>query len=145
LSDRYALCRIPTGDYHSCEPLAFIITAVDLDSFTILSVTYACSGPGAMAFIEANSITALIYATFGFILVLATVTFYSLRKKKGLPIVCFSVAVLVVHPAWTISAMIGDCGMSKVSMAKYATGALGAGFLLQSFLWFVGRRNQRDS
>jgi hypothetical protein len=44
-------------------------------------------------------------AAFGFILLLATVTFYFLRKKKGLLIVVFSVAVLALHPAWTIGAM----------------------------------------
>jgi hypothetical protein len=33
LSDRYALCRIPTGDYHPCEPPAFIYGL--LMSFTV--------------------------------------------------------------------------------------------------------------
>jgi hypothetical protein len=80
---------------------------------------------------------------FGFILLLATVTFYFFRKKKGLLIVGFSVAVLAVHPAWTIGAMLGDCGMRMVSAAKYTTGALGVGFLLQLLLWFVGYLNQR--
>ena len=116
-----------------------------MDSFTLPGVTFACSGPGAAAFIEANTITAFTYAAFGFILLLATVTFYFLRKKKGLLIVGFSVAVLAVHPAWTIGAMHGDCGMYMVSSAKYSTGALGAGFLLQLLLWFVGRLNQRDA
>ena len=111
--------------------------------FSLPGVTFACSGPGAAAFIEANTITAFTYAAFGLILLLATVTFYFLRKKKGLLIVGISLAVLVVHPAWTIGAMIGDCGMSMVSMARYATGALGAGFLLQLLLWFVGYMNQR--
>jgi hypothetical protein len=83
-----------------------------MDRFTLPGVTFACSGPGAAAFIEANTITAFTYAAFGFILLLATVSFYFLRKKKGLLIVGFSVAVLAVHPAWTIGAMIGDCGMS---------------------------------
>lgn len=116
-----------------------------MNSFTLLGGAFACSGPGAMAFIEANTGAAFTYAAFGFILLLATVTFYFLRKKKGLPIVIFSVAVLAVHPAWTISAMIGDCGMSMVSMAKYATGVLGVGFLLQLLLWFVGPLNQRGA
>jgi hypothetical protein len=45
----------------------------------------------------------------------------------------------------SIGAIIGDCGMSMVSTAKYETGALGAGFLLQLLLWFVGRLNQRSA
>jgi hypothetical protein len=98
-----------------------------MDRFTLPGGAPACSGPGAAAFIEANTVTAFTYAAFGFILLLLTVTFYFLRKRKGLLIVGFSVAVLAAHPAWTIGAMIGDCGMSMVSMAKYATGALGAG------------------
>jgi len=116
-----------------------------MDRFTLPSVTFACSGPGAAAFIEANKVAASTYAAFGFILLLATVAFYFLRKKKGLPIVIFSMAVLAVNPAWFSSSIGGDCGMSMVSMAKYSTGALGAGFLLQLLLWFVGRLNQRDA
>jgi hypothetical protein len=116
-----------------------------MDSFTLPGITFACSGPGATAFIEANTATGFTHAAIGFILLLATVAFYFLRKKKGVLIVVFSAAVLPVHPAWTIGAMIGDCGMSMVSMAKYATGALGAGFLLQLLLWFAGRLNQRGA
>jgi hypothetical protein len=116
-----------------------------MNRFTLPSVTFACSGPGATAFIEANTVAAFTYAAFGFIILLATVTFFSLRKKKGLPIVGFCAAVLAVHPAWTIGAMGGDCGMSMVSAAKYATGALGAGFLLQLLLWFVERLKQRGA
>ena len=116
-----------------------------MNSFTLSSVTFACSGPGAAAFIEANTVTAFTHAAFGFILLLATVAFYFLRKKKGLLIVVFNVAVLAVHPAWTVGAMHGDCGIYMVSVVKYVTGALGAGFLLQLLLWFVGRINQRDA
>lgn len=39
------------------------------------------------------------YAAFGFILILTTAAFHFMRKKKGRPIACFSVAVLAVHPA----------------------------------------------
>jgi hypothetical protein len=106
-----------------------------MNSFTLSSATFACSGPGAEAFIEANKVAAFTYAAFGFILLLATIAFYFLRKKKGLPIVVFSVAVLAVNPAWISGSIGGDCGMTMVSMAKYATGALGAGFLLQLVLW----------
>ena len=116
-----------------------------MNSFTLPSVTFACSGPGAAALIKANTVTGFTHAAFGFILLLATVAYYFLRKKKGLLIVVFSVAVLVVHPAWTIGAMLGDCGMYMVSAAKYSTGALGAGFLLQLLLWFVWRLNQRGA
>ena len=116
-----------------------------MNSFILSSITFACSGPGAAAFMEANAVTGYTHAALGFILLLATVTFYFLRKKKGLLIVGFSVAVLAVHPAWTIGAMHGDCGMYMVSSAKYSTGALGAGFLLQLLLWFVGRLNQRGA
>jgi hypothetical protein len=116
-----------------------------MNSFTLLGVIFACSGPGAAAFIEANKVAASTYAAFGFILLLATVAFYFLRKKKGLPIVIFSMAVLAVNPAWFSSSLGGDCEMSMVSTAKYSTGVLGAGFLLQLLLWLAGRLNQRGA
>jgi hypothetical protein len=149
--------NLPTPPIGAAKPLSFAlassivhaqrcpINGAFMNSFTLSSVTLACSGPGAAAFIKANTVTGFTHAAFGFILLLATVAFYFLRKKKGVLIVVFSAAVLALHPAWTISAMIGDCGMSMVSMAKYATGALGAGFLLQLLLWFAERLNQRGA
>jgi len=92
---------------------------------------FACSGPGATAFIETNTVIAFTHVAFGFILLLVIVTFYFLREKKGLLIVGFSVGVLAVHPARTIGALLGDCGMRMGSGAKYTTGALGVGFLHQ--------------
>jgi hypothetical protein len=112
-------------------------TEVPLDRFTLPSLTFACSGPGATALIEANTATGFTHAAFGFILLLATVALYFLPKKRGLLIIVFSAAVLAVHPAWTIGARLGDCGIYMVSVVKYSTGALGAGFLLQLLLWFV--------
>jgi hypothetical protein len=120
-------------------------TVVLMDRFTLSSVIFACSGPHAIEFIGDNILTAYISAAFGFILVLGTVVFYFLRKNKGLPTIWFSVAVLVMHPAWTIGAVHGDCGILKASASKYATGVIGAGFLLQLLLWFVERRNQRGA
>jgi hypothetical protein len=116
-----------------------------MNSFILSSITFACSGPGAAAFMEANAVTGYTHAALGFILLLATVALYFLRKKKGLLIIVFSVVVLAVHPAWTIGVVHGDCGTYMVSVVKYSTGALGAGFLLQLLLWFVGRFNQRGA
>jgi hypothetical protein len=46
-----------------------------MNSFTLSSATFACSGPGAAAFIETNMVTGFTHAAFGFILLLASCSY----------------------------------------------------------------------
>jgi hypothetical protein len=100
---------------------------------------FACSGPRSMEFIEENARTAYVYAAFGCVLFAATQALYFLRRRKGLAAVIVGGITLAVHPAWTVSEMIGDCGISKASDAKVATGVLVLGCSYQVFMWVRGR------
>jgi hypothetical protein len=102
----------------------------------------ACSGPGAREFIEENTRTAYVYAALGSVLFAATQALYFLRKRRGLAAVLFGGLMLAAHPAWTVSAMTGDCGISKASDAKVATGVLALMCSYQVFMWLLGLLQQ---
>jgi len=45
------------------------------------------------------------------------------------PFVCF--VALVLHPAWTVSALRGDCGLVKVILAQVVSVLLGLSIVVQ--------------
>jgi hypothetical protein len=82
--------------------------------------TIACSGPGAMRVIQENILYAREQALLvGALAVLSGGFWLLCRRIKALPILVTS--LLLVHPAWTVSAVKGDCGFSKASIATSYT------------------------
>lgn len=75
----------------------------------------ACSGPGAGQAIARNiTIGYYFAATTGFI----TIWLFRLRSRTGRDWPAYlSALLLALHPAWTISAIRGDCGFAKVALS----------------------------
>jgi hypothetical protein len=80
--------------------------------------------------------------TLGFVsafFVAGTVAFYFLRRRKGLWVVILSLVLFALHPAWTVSAWIGDCGYSKVNYSKWFAGFLVLLTFYQVTRWMLAR------
>lgn len=77
-----------------------------------LPLILACSGPEAMATIRSNQVLGDVCAAIGAVVLLALAwDFYRTRTMRlTLPA---AVLLLAVHPAWTVSAIEGDCGTWK--------------------------------
>ncbi|MBA4030517.1 MAG: hypothetical protein C0478_06450 [Planctomyces sp.] len=69
----------------------------------------ACSGPGAMETIYQNIAIGRMCAAIAAILVLAMLYDYCRRPGGSIPLI-LAALLLAIHPAWTISAIHGDCG-----------------------------------
>ncbi len=77
-----------------------------------LHLLLACSGPGAgraIAWSIAIGFICFVYAAFVEVQLLFL---YLCRSGKRWP-VYWGFGLLVLHPAWTVSARHGDCGMMK--------------------------------
>jgi hypothetical protein len=72
----------------------------------------ACSGPGAGNVIADNIHTGYIHAGYAGMMLLASIILCFLGPRS-LRIPAALLFLLVLHPAWTISAMGGDCGFMK--------------------------------
>jgi hypothetical protein len=94
----------------------------------------ACSGPGAgraiARSIEAGYERALMFA--GICLLSIGITLLSRRAWLIPAGLCF---MLLIHPAWTVSATSGDCGMSK-DAASWALIEIGWWALFAQVLWW---------
>src|SRR4051812_46613159 len=76
----------------------------------------ACSGPGAGAAIAENIQAGFVHAVIAFGLLLISLgTLWFAHRRFVVPLVL--AVLLALHPAWTISAAIGDCGDLKHSLA----------------------------
>jgi hypothetical protein len=76
-------------------------------------VLLACSGPGAPAHIGRNIVFSLSQAMIVGLLFWASLVLWRRagRPSRRFPALCL--VLLVLHPAWTISAVRGDCGDFK--------------------------------
>jgi hypothetical protein len=89
---------------------------------------FACSGPGAGAAIAEN----IAYAQAHALVVLTALEVSALiwlcvRRSRGWPLA--SALLLLLHPAWTVSALDGDCGALKAQASVLFT-VLAAGCLV---------------
>jgi hypothetical protein len=104
--------------------------------FDYLPLTIACSGPGAARVIANNTLIGYIAAGFGTVIVLVIGYDWIRRNTSAVPL-GISCAALLLHPAWTVSAIQGDCGYLKYYASLFFTGifvALAiAQFLLTSY------------
>ena len=101
----------------------------------------ACSGPGAMRLIQDNILYAQQHAmVVGCLAVLSVTLWVFLRRFKALPICVL--LLLLVHPAWTISAIRGDCGYFKAGAATLDTvvSTICVGLQTVAWLWPSLRR-----
>jgi len=92
------------------------------------AIVLACSGPGAGRIISESIRIAHYCAAFGFLVLLVIFYFQRFRAGRMWPL-SVSIALLVIHPAWTVSAVSGDCGDSKRE-ASYFVSFLLVGLLL---------------
>ncbi len=80
--------------------------------------------------------------TLGFVsalFLIGNIAFYFLRGRKGRWAIILSTVLFVIHPAWTVSSMIGDCGMTKVDYSKWFTGFLLLLTIYQGIRWLLAR------
>ncbi len=99
---------------------------------TLSVIVLACSGPGAMELINSNIWKSMLFAKIAAVFVLLMCLIYWWRRGKVSLILCICSGIsLAIHPAWTMSAMGGDCGMVKLAYSKFFTTIIGVAFILQ--------------
>ena len=104
-------------------------------------IVLACSGPGAMEFINSNVSKSMQLAKVAAVfVVLMWLAYWWRRGKFGLLLCICSSFSFAIHPAWMISAMIGDCGIAKLSYSTFFTSIIGATFILQLCWWLWKRK-----
>jgi len=79
-------------------------------------IMVACKGPWARLAMEESSITAYYCAAAGAVITLLFLR-DSIRGYHVAPSLTVSCILLLLHPAWTISAERGDCGAFKLQTA----------------------------
>lgn len=102
----------------------------------------ACSGPGALIAIRQNITIGYFAAAIGAVVVLA-LAYDALRTRRLRLTLPSAALLLLLHPAWTISAVHGDCGYFKRDASYYFT----AGYFLLLVYQFMGspRRSPKES
>ena len=102
---------------------------------------FACSGPAAMETINDNFQRAVVLAILaGAMEVVSGFLYIKTRRKLSLWLLGLSTLFFAVHPAWTVSAMIGDCGQAKVSGAILFTVIVFVLFVVQVTVSLLSRR-----
>ena len=88
----------------------------------VLSVIWACS---SRASLSSNVVIASYHAAIGGGIVAALLFDRLVHHQKGW---AFPIAycLMLIHPAWTISAITGDCGKWKRDASYWVTGILTA-------------------
>jgi hypothetical protein len=75
---------------------------------------FACSGPGAGAAISWSIKVGYIQAAVVGGMLLASLFVFTIGVRRTAVSPAVLVGLLVLHPAWTVSAIRGDCGELKV-------------------------------
>jgi hypothetical protein len=102
-------------------------------------ILFACSGPNAPAFIARSIEIGYLHALAISSLLVASLLLSLIVTGRWLPSIALSV-LLILHPAWTVSAVHGDCGYFKrdASLAVTILGcclvALQCGLVIRSHL-----------
>lgn len=95
---------------------------------------FACSGPGAGQAIAENIETGYIHAAIMGGLFLTSLGLFAIRHRWRPVVPAILLGMLLLHPAWTISAISGDCGHTK-RLASYVVTVVGSACLL----WQLGQ------
>jgi hypothetical protein len=96
----------------------------------------ACSGPGAMTVIQQSITIGYFCAAFGGVATLA-LAYDFLRTRRVRFTLPVASLLMLVHPAWTVSATRGDCGFFKRDVS-YVLTAIFIGLLFYQYV--VSRR-----
>ncbi|HCA57547.1 MAG TPA: hypothetical protein DEP46_06115 [Blastocatellia bacterium] len=104
-------------------------------------VVFGCTAVEGADPIGDSNRTARALGFVSALFVIGTIVFYFLRGRKGRWAIILSAILFVIHPAWTVSAWIGDCGTAKVDHSKWFTGFLLSLTLYQGFRWLLTKRN----
>lgn len=110
----------------------------------VAHTAFGCSGPGAGFAIKQNTIYAQMHAAFVGALTAGSIVGAFKRSHWG-----FVIALaffLLIHPAWTMSALRGDCGYGKVGtsvLLSFLAAAVYAGHLVSPW-WDRYRRRLRS-
>jgi hypothetical protein len=106
----------------------------------------ACSGPGAGAIIGRNiDIGNMNAAVAGAILLASVSAFAVTRSCWGFPTAIL--ILFLLHPAWTVSAIHGDCGELLRDASYVVTGlvVLIMGAHMAFTVWVLVRRSRPDA
>ena|ERR1700759_2564375 len=85
-----------------------------------LPVMLACNGPWAALWMEQSTIVGYYCVAAGGVITLALAREALRGYRLGWKL-AIATCLLVVHPAWTISADIGDCGAFRLDTSILAT------------------------
>jgi len=105
----------------------------------------ACSGPGAPATIGRNILFSFSQALVVGLLFWASLVLWrwSGRPRRAFPALCL--ALLVLHPAWTVNAVSGDCGYFKAGTSVVISGAAVILVSLQATIYVLAKRRAKGS
>lgn len=92
----------------------------------------ACSGPGAGAAIYLNTVYSQLLAAVTGLMLYASMRRWFKTKGRGTYPAVFAF-LLLLHPAWTVSAISGDCGHAKFETSVLVT-IIGAVCLVAQWL-----------
>lgn len=106
-------------------------------------VLWACSGPGYLSIIYENIAIANYCAAIGGVTVAALLFDRLFHNQKGWALLIAS-GLLLIHPAWTVSATSGDCGFTKRDWSYWLTGVF-ITLLVGRYLLPKFRRKQDSS
>ena len=106
---------------------------------------FACSGPGAGATIARNIELGYTNAAVAGGLLLVSLAVAALGTRRWVAPAVLA-GLVALHPAWTISAISGDCGFFKrdASLVFTVAGAITLCWQLARGLWFGRRRVMRS-
>jgi hypothetical protein len=99
-------------------------------------IMLACSGPGAMAAIQ-QAITFGYFCAGAAGVVTLALAFDAVRLRRFRFTLPVAAVMLLIHPAWTISATRGDCGGFKIQTSLFFTAVY---FGLMIFQYVVSKR-----
>jgi len=102
---------------------------------------FACSGPGAGEAIAVSILIGYRHAALAAVLLGLGLLLLALSPKRWLFPAILG-ALLLLHPAWTVSAIHGDCGFMKRDASRVFTAVSCAALGLQALL--VARKRTKD-
>jgi hypothetical protein len=108
-------------------------------------VVFACSGEGAGAIIRENIVIGYLCAAVGGVITLA-LGFDAWRTGRWRFALPAAALMLLMHPAWSVSAVHGDCGFFKRDASYFFTAVYSGLMIYQCFLaaWPKPRPDQGD-
>lgn len=121
------------------SPLSVLIKASETARTRTVStafIIFACSGPGAAATIQQSITIGYFCAAIGGVIT-AAVGFDAWSTRRWRFTLPVAAVMLLIHPAWTVSAIHGDCGFFKRDVSYFFTAAY---FALMIYQYVLSKR-----